>query len=105
MNGVSCIYQVNTETDECKQVYVGTANPFYGAQVWKLSYNDSNTASSDNKGAITNEPENTHGGTQAVYKNVSNNTAPKTGDNTVNILFHIRLFHIRLYLLLKYCRI
>lgn len=71
---------------------VGTANPFYGAQVWKLSYNDSNTASSDNNGVITNVPENTQGRTQAADKNVSNHNAPKTGDNTVNILLYIIVF-------------
>ncbi len=81
---------------------VGTANPFYGAQVWKLSYSnpeqnatESTTTDSDQNSDINND-----GGTANTDPSSKPTVSPATGDSsTVTLLFVIAISSAAIVLL------
>lgn len=69
--------------------YIGTANPFYGTQVWQLS----ETASTDDNTQSTeaSSSESDKNDTSGTVNKDNSDTSPKTGDNRPNNMIFISL--------------
>lgn len=72
--------------------YIGTANPFYGTQVWQLS----ETASTDDNTQSTeaSSSESDKNDTSGTVNKDNSDTSPKTGDNRPNNMIVISLLVI-----------
>ena len=64
-------------------LFVGTANPFYGTQVWKLSEKSTLPNESDDP-----KPEESNESNNTEPSNENNSDSPKTGDSE-NYMFYI----------------